>query len=223
MNTKAAKQPVTNEDASKYCAGMEEIKRRVDVISGLLGRTYTTGYTATDIESVYLQFRKVLELIALSSMLLNKEEYSKQHSKFASHWHANRILSDLEKINPDFYPIPSRQVIEQQTGKVLKVEPITEGHLTKDDFANLYEMCGGILHASNPFKPPQDLARYQGEADLWLRKIMTLLGHHQAQLLDKDYQLWVIMQTQGTNQVSAFTMQKVTQEEAKRRSQGDPA
>jgi hypothetical protein len=97
------------------------------------------------------------------------------------------------------------------TGKVLKVEPITQGYLTKGDFVNLYEMCGGILHASNPFKPPQDLERYEQEASTWLQKIMLLLGHHQAQLFDKNYQLWVIMQTQGSNRVSAFTMQRVTQ------------
>jgi len=211
MINKSEKTPVSNEGASKYCDGMEEIKRRVDTINGLLAGTRSTGYKATNIESVYLQFRKVLELIALSSMVLNKDEYSKQHSKFASHWHASRILSDLEKINPDFYPVPSRQVVDQITGKVLKVEPIIQGYLTKDDFAKLYEMCGGILHASNPFKPTQDLERYEKEASTWLQKIMLLLGHHHAQLFDKNYQLWVIMQTQGTNKVSAFTMQRMTQ------------
>ncbi len=64
---------------------MEEVKRRTLVISRLLNKELTTGYRMTDIETIYLQLRKVLELIALGSLVANVDEYSRQEKKFAQH------------------------------------------------------------------------------------------------------------------------------------------
>ena len=111
-------------DVAKYCDCMEEIKRRTNVINGFLRGELSTSYKMTNIESVYLQFRKVLELIALASLVANKDEYAKQQAKFVQHWHAGRILDDLTQVNPQFYPVPGVQVIDKATGKVREVQPL---------------------------------------------------------------------------------------------------
>lgn len=188
---------------------MEEIKRRTLVVTRLLSREVTTCYRVTDIETIFLQLRNVLELIALGSLVANVDEYSRQQKKFAQHWHAARILDDLRAVNPNFYPVPGVQVKDQTTGKVRAVESPKKPFLTKTDFVTLYEMCGGILHAENPFGQPRDIAKYEKEMGAWLDKTVALLNHHQMQLLDSDLMWWVIMRAENDGRVHAFIMQKV--------------
>jgi hypothetical protein len=187
---------------------MEEIKRRTLVVSRLVNRELTTGYAMTDIETIYLQLRKVLELIALGSLIANVDEYSRQQKKFAQHWHAARILDDLEAVNPKFYPIPGVQIEDDTTGKVKAVDTLKDPFLTKADFVTLYEMCGGILHAENPYGQPRDVAKYENEMRVWLDKTVKLLNHHQIQLLDSDVMLWVIMHAENDGRVHGFIMEK---------------
>jgi hypothetical protein len=113
----------------------------------------TTLYPMTNIELVYLQFRKILELIAFASLVANKTEYAKQRDKFYKDWHAERIIADIEKLNPEFYPVAGKQVLDPTTGKVIEILHVKSGFLTKADFVELYNICGSLLHAGNPFSP----------------------------------------------------------------------
>ena len=81
-----------------------------------------------------------------------------RQKKFAQHWHAARILDDLNAVNPNFYPVPGLQIKDETTGKVKAVDTPKKPFLTKSDFVTLYEMCGGILHAENPYGQPRDIA-----------------------------------------------------------------
>ena len=98
------------QDVQMYIFCMEEIKRRINVISQFLDNKATTGQPITDIEFLYLQFRKVLEFIALSSLSANREKYEEVRNNFKTDWHAERIMEKIEKINPNFYPCPTSQV-----------------------------------------------------------------------------------------------------------------
>src|ERR1700731_738919 len=66
----------------------------------------STGFEAIDKELVFLQLRKILELLAFASLTANREKYAAAHKKFATFWRAKDMLQDLEKVNPDFYPRP---------------------------------------------------------------------------------------------------------------------
>ncbi|WP_027088944.1 hypothetical protein [Thomasclavelia saccharogumia] len=66
-----------------------------------------------EIETVCLQFRKIFEKIALMLLVANKESYAEQNDKFVKHYHTKRILNDLERINPDFYPVPTKRVTHE--------------------------------------------------------------------------------------------------------------
>jgi len=65
-------------DIDLYCGVMEEIKRRSAVVGSFLNGKSSTIYKATSIESACLQVRKILELIALASLVANKTEFASQ-------------------------------------------------------------------------------------------------------------------------------------------------
>lgn len=112
------------DELSKYANCMEEIKLRTFSIKLIMEKEKTTGFLYTDIEFICLQFRKILELISLANLSANKEQYAKQYIKFKTHWNAKKILEDIKKINPNFYPKPTEQIIDQKTGKVKEIKDI---------------------------------------------------------------------------------------------------
>jgi len=108
------------------------------------------------VEFVYLQFRKILELIAMGSLLANSKAFGQVQSKIQHYWNAKDLLKDIQGINPDFYPTPIIQKPSQRPGVKMDWLERPEDYLTKDRFMTLYHKCGGILHARNPFAPEQD-------------------------------------------------------------------
>ena len=103
-------------DMQKYCDLMEEIKRRMNVIDLFLSGKGHAVYEPTTLESVGLQVRKILELIAFGSLVANKAVYSAIYLNFAKHWHAGRLLRDLAKVNSSFYPKPIVEIPSKQPG-----------------------------------------------------------------------------------------------------------
>ena len=67
----------------KYRDCMEEIKKRTEVVDGFLRGNYHALYLQTTVESICLQVRKILELIALASLVANKGVYEKSRQNFA--------------------------------------------------------------------------------------------------------------------------------------------
>jgi hypothetical protein len=177
------------QDILKYCDLMEEIKRRTVVITAL-GRT-AVMYKATTIESVYLQFRKILELIALGSLVANKGEFSKVYNDFAKYWNARHLLRDLERLNPNFYPRPIVELPSKRPRAKMDLQDKKDGFLTKDEFLKLYQKCGAIMHAGNPYGSQVDYGYYERNIQVWLDKIIGLLNSHTIRLI-KDPNLYVV-------------------------------
>ncbi len=197
-------------DLSKYRDNLCEIKKRVEVIVDHLTDDSISIFSITDVEFLCLQFRKILELIALSSLVANKEEYSKQHDKFAKHYNARLILQDLERINVDFYPRPTKQNIKEIAGrKIFDLQPVTEGFLTKEEFFVVYEKCGSMLHAENPYGHKKNIQDIKLEFPVWLNKIIKLLNHHSITLIDDETMIIGLMQGEEDGQPSVFEFKKV--------------
>jgi hypothetical protein len=93
---------MNSEAAQKYCNLMAEVKHRTLVVYACLDGRLHAGYKATTIEVVYLQFRKMLELIALGSLVANKEAFSQVYQRFSECWKADLILKDIERVNAIF-------------------------------------------------------------------------------------------------------------------------
>src|ERR1700694_3086237 len=105
-----------SDDTILYINCMEEVRDRINLVTTIVAHTVTTGREVFDIELVFLQLRKVLELVAFASLTANKEKYSLAHAEFTEHWKAKRMLQELAKINPDFYPIPVAPPVLQPDG-----------------------------------------------------------------------------------------------------------
>lgn len=193
-----------------YVEQMEEIKKRTDVVKCFLAKKCGALYDVTTVECMALQIRKILELIALGSLVANEAEYKKRHANFASHWKAKRILREIEKSNPAFYPRPTRQVVDEDSGQVVRLESITDGFLTREEYEELYDECSNLLHARNPFSGTErrDL-QFGRKVHIWMNKIIVLLNHHCVQLSDSAQQIWVMMNAKSDGNAHATLFEQV--------------
>jgi hypothetical protein len=171
-----------------YMACMQEARDRLNFVKFLPVRNATTGIEYIDKELVFLQLRKILELIAFASLTANREKYATVHNKFATFWRAKDMLQDLEKINPEFYPLPVDPPKTQPDG--IKHLAAVDGFLTKDDFVSLYDVTGNFLHVRNPFDTRDPVIRMRYSVKQWLERIQALLTLHVVRLVDGN--VWVV-------------------------------
>jgi hypothetical protein len=169
-------------DTELYLKGMWEVRDRINLISSVVARQVAVGREDFAAELIFLQFRKVLELIAFASLTANRAKYSAAHGRFAEHWRAKEMLKELAKINPDFYPMPIGSPVLQNGVK--HCPAVTDGFLTKDDFEVLYGHAGDILHARNPFTIKPLTVNIGYSVPQWVSRIQTLLGLHVMHLVD---------------------------------------
>ncbi len=182
----------------KYVSCMEEIKKRTNVVRAFAQKEINAKYLVTTVESAVLQVRKILELIALSSLVVNKEQYSKKRKDFYKDWHATKILATLEKVNPSFFPRPIKRRRSTSLSVEWELDGVESGYLTRDDFIILYNRCCGLLHAENPLLESgssQDLRTFLfQEVPNWMNRIIALMDHHIMQPVNDDKMYAVIMQ-----------------------------
>lgn len=171
---------------NKYTACMDEIKKRIRVVEAILNNKLSTSYLITNVELICIQIRKILELIALSSLVANKEEYQKVKKYIERAWKAKDILKDLNTINPNYYPQPI--VLQCWNGDInnIRTQPVQSGFLTREELLNIYSICGGFLHAQNPFAYKKQFESILKLVHSWLKKIKTLTNVHIVQLIDEN-------------------------------------
>lgn len=177
-----------NPDTMLYINCMEEARFRLKFVKDLPARNGTTGHQAIDQELVFLQLRKILELIAFASLTANREKYAAAHKKFATFWKAKAMLEDLEKLNPEFYPMPVQKPTLQPDG--VKHFAAVDGFLTKDDFISLYDLASDFLHVTNPFSVKDPVIKMRYSVSQWLDRIQALLALHVMRLVDGN--LWIV-------------------------------
>lgn len=149
------------------------------------GRTHCT-YLQTTIESEALQLRKLLELIAYSSLVSYQGAYRSVRSDIAKDWHAARILRKVESINPDFYPTPIDGFNRRGWNRV------RGGYLTRKQFESLYDKCGAMLHSQNPFSKGKSSLAFHKKVPEYLGRIEALLSEHLVQLANSKELIHVI-------------------------------
>jgi hypothetical protein len=178
-------------DAQRYCSAMAEIKTRHRLVK-VVGEGRILAFPqAARVEFGYLQFRKILELIAMGSLLANSKALGQVQSKIQHYWNAKDLLKDIQAINPDFYPRPIVQKPSQRPGVKTDWLDRPDDYLTKDRFVTLYDTCGGILHARNPFAREQDYPKLEKAAPNWYLWIRNLLNAHTIRLVG-DPIIWLM-------------------------------
>lgn len=171
----------------KYLKLMWEAEKRLEVLKGYVNCDIHSLYLQATIESEALQLRKLLELIAYSSLISHKFEYESVRDDISKDWHAKRILKKVEQLNPNFYPIPVNGV---KNGKWNKLRG---GYLTKKQFETLYDYCGSILHSKNPFsKVSKKVMSFHSKVPEFVTKIENLLYEHTVKLAGGNYEIHVV-------------------------------
>ncbi|MBK5970982.1 hypothetical protein CCR91_20000 [Thiorhodovibrio winogradskyi] len=184
---------------------MVEIKRRIEVISSLIRKEIAVKYHATHVETMVLQLRMILELIALSSLAANREIFEANRRKFEDHWRVSKIIKDVEALNQNFYPMPILQL--ETPGGPAEQEFIlrADGFLTKDELVEVHGRCGAVLHAANPYGKKANYGQFEQEVPTWVTKVMTLLADHKIQLLDDESFYFVRMEDPTDKRVHLWT------------------
>ena len=192
----------------KYASLMKEIKLRVQVIDHLASGGGNALFVPTTVECIYLQIRKVLELVAFGSLIANKTLYSQIHRDFAKHWNARLLVNDLRRINPNYYPRAIHEVPQEDPSKSTHFVD-RQDSLSEPEFVELYERCGRFLHADNPFGSRADWGRYRKEFAQWRQKLLNLLNSHTIRLVDETRFYLVHMKEQGDEEIHWYEFQRV--------------
>lgn len=176
-----------------YAEAMEEIKFRTEQARAALKKEISFARPDIRTEFVCLQIRKILELIAFSSLLANKEKYAEAYTDYANHWKAVKILEKISKINPEFYPRPTEIKKEKGVINLNSKKALEDGEdtaLTIAEFEKLFDECGIYLHVPEPFKAkPEKILSFA--PDQWIKKIVLLLQNHTIYLVD-DNRKWFV-------------------------------
>ena len=181
---------MSEELAKLYCSSLDEVRMRLTLIRSVCNGSLSAGSEIFNYEIASVNLRKCLELIAFGSLTANKDVYASMHAKFEEHWRAKRILENLEKIHPDFYPIALlTPVISSETPRNVHFELETQGFLTRNEFVELYDLCSKVIHSRNPFEV-QTTINFRLSVSEWTNKIETLLRFHRFQLAGVPY-IWV--------------------------------
>lgn len=173
--------------ANNYLVVLRAIKRRHYLLRDLIGER-NGQWTDDTLEVAYLHVRTMLELIAFASLAANVHLYAQAHDEYASHWRAKIMLKELERINPDFYPKPmvmNPSKLDGVRGRLTDADSKT--YLTKSRFESLWDKCGKLLHARNPFAPELDHQSYADELNKRHAQIIALLNHHFILLVDDPH------------------------------------
>ena len=191
----------------EYVAQMEEIKRRTASIQKL--SKIAAGHLPVPVvtECVHLQFRKILELIAMSSLVANRqamEEMNRSRKKLGNQWNGDTILKLVERVNPDFYPVPILEIPSRQPAAKAELVEKTAGFLSRGKFSQLYNLCASLMHADNPLGSKTDYQALWKECPAWESRILELLTCHKIRLVGLDGFYLVHMHEERDGQVHIY-------------------
>jgi hypothetical protein len=192
-----------------YGRQMEEVKRRINVVTHFLHAPGHAVYFQPAVESASLQIRKILERIAFGSLIANRELYEQTYRNFSRTWKADLLLKDLARINQRYFPVPIKPNPTKRVDGSIEHELVVDGWLTPEDFTEAYEACNSLLHATNPYRVERDMKQMAEKLMLWRNKIIQLLNIHEVHFVDQRT-MWVVnMQEDGDEHVHFYEFEQV--------------
>jgi len=144
--------------APLYTLQMTDVLRRIHAVERVLGAKKPRTLDAhLDNEFIWLQIRKIVELVTYAGITADEERYAALRAETAKNpdytqdWKVNQILPRLVKITPHYLPIPIDGGTRQPNGLVSFLEAGPERTLER--FLQIYNLAGSYLHITNPFSP----------------------------------------------------------------------
>ncbi len=133
----------TEELLHLYAGLMEAIKIRISAIdAGTLGRLPLPAQIIR--EFCFLQIRLICELLALACLVAHGD--LERASRLRNEWSAERIMGELEKLHPDFFPYSVHPLNSHRAKSGISQVTPRQGELTKAEFLTLYGECNQFLH-----------------------------------------------------------------------------
>ena len=182
-------------DFDRYLRVMWDIKWRLE-ITGYMVRGDHPKFDISllplymKVETIALQIRRIIESIALASLVANKSLYKEETEKFKKFWKTKEIFEYIEKRNPDFYPKPVTPfLLNTYTGELSSdIRLIKDGFMTRDMCLEAHNKCCNLLHAQNPFAedPDRDYLGFLSQVPVWIDLIVKLLDWHIFRILGSD-------------------------------------
>jgi gamma-glutamylcyclotransferase (GGCT)/AIG2-like uncharacterized protein YtfP len=195
--------PKPKSDIDIYCECIARVRHHISIADTVFAGVIDTGHRELNEELVFLHLRKALEELAFASLSANRDKYSAARAGFATEWIARRMLGFIEKVNPNFYPIPLLEPREIAPGKK-HFDRVEQGFLTKEHFVQLYDNSAELIHCRNPYAPSNATTVTHGP-DEWSKRFKALLSWHLVQLVNVPG-IWVVrVPNQGP--VTAFMAQ----------------
>ena len=136
-----------------YLRCLEEAKHRLAFAEHFAA--VASGQPRINTENACLQFRKALELIAYAAIAPHRAKYeawrrqAEQPKDFRKDFNGKKILHSLAKLNPYSYPRPLVRPVERNGA--WHYDFFRGAYLTKKRYEEVYDRCGALLHADNPW------------------------------------------------------------------------
>ena len=172
-----------------YLKSMYEFRERTVAVGSMCNNIYMVkkGCNVFDVEYICLQIRKLLELIVMSSLIMNKEAFEKAEKSFKTMWNAKLILKDIKRTHPHFFPMSINGTLNKNENGSWVMDEIDHEPLTEESFCKIYDKCGAALHIPNPFSENENLYHELGEKiPIWLDKIYLTMENHMVFLYGTD-------------------------------------
>jgi hypothetical protein len=121
---------------------------------------------------------------------------------FQNTWEASKLIGNLRRLNPDFYPVPVTVTPNPAPNIKSDFSARKEGFLTATQLVQAHGRCGNLLHAANPFSKGIDYEFYHQSFLDWYSLVIALLNFHQVHLPDEPGFWFIQMGDFSTDDVS---------------------
>jgi hypothetical protein len=141
------------EEGQKYADYLTEINDRLKISA--LAEKDARFDVRSRAEIMAMQVRKVIEMVVFFSLIANRSEYEKVQANFARHrimTGPGGILSAIEKLNPNFLPVPITLLGPPEPEGQAYVEETVGEFLTKERIEKIFVDCSEMIHVPNPYR-----------------------------------------------------------------------
>ncbi len=129
-------------------------------------------------EYCFLQLRILCEIIGLGCLVCHGDIHATKTKSLQKTWNPTEILSRMQELHPDFYPVPVVPVFG--IGSIY-LDEYKNDYLRKEDLISLWSKSGDHLHKGNfrsLLKSADTSSLRIDDIVNWNQKVINLLENH---------------------------------------------
>ncbi|PWV78270.1 hypothetical protein [Halomonas sp. A11-A] len=198
----------------RYKNNMREIKERMSIIQAMeechSKQKLFTGLIEIDIDLLYLQLRKINEVIMFSCVIASEAAEKQLNADLRRGWELNKIKRSLERLNQNYFPYPVKVVNTEDGGcKIEKYDKDDRVYLTEDELFDIYKDASNYVHAKRSYQygSKEERFRILHKGFEHASKITRLLSHHWLPIND-SLEYAVIMEYGDKKDIQVILMER---------------